>query len=820
MADTPLSKTELEELKKLYKEIDGLDEKRAKQAADFAQQIGNARQQLDRLKETYAELTADISYAAKGFKDAVQEISKQNIGIKESIKGYSKLSSVAEKIQYHQKGISELSSKDIEKLKEQVKQEKIRLENAQDLLTSKAKELENDKLKNEGIQKSLEAQIKAAESKANKTKDDYYKLRELRKELKGSLKDYDSINDKITQNTNALEQNAAIIKDEDELFKGLNLTLDKTLDQVKNLEKALGLGGNAAKGIEKTLNSIGLGDLASKLGIDEVNKKMKETADKITDGGNKTAGFIGKVRVLGAGIGEMGKQLAKNLLDPMVILGFILKGILAVDKAQTEYTRETGHSINTVDTLNTSLITTADYIKAATELTRQFGVAADAVFTKETLQEATEMVELMGATNEQAGNLARLSKISGTELKANNEKIVSAYSNFVKLNKSGISAKSVFNDVAKVSNTIAMSFKGNSVEIAKSVMEARKLGLSLEQVDKVAESLLQFEDSISAELEAELLTGKQINLEQARLYALNNDIAGLTREIGNNQAIIESFSSGNRIQQEAIAKTMGMNREEMAKMIYDQQLANGLTAEQAAKLADVSLEDMKRLSIQESITKSIEKMSQAFAPILEFAAKYADIILSVVGAYYTIVGLMKAQQIIEGVITGIQIARKGGIVAENASRAASLALGNRELAQQTAIATAKALGNPYVALAGLAIAGIVAATIYASAKKTPGLKDGGTVLSEGAIMVGEEGPEIMTAKPGATITPLKSVNAAKTGGGEASNTAVLNEIKNLLQQIASTPGTITLDGTKVGTVLTPLVNQTNVQTQVKTGAKI
>ena len=820
MASTPLNRAELEELKKLYQDVDGLTRSAAEAEANRAVQLGNAYQQLARLRKEYHDLTSDISTSLGIFHQITQEISKQNIGINESKKGYKGLTSIAEKIQYHQQGISELSSKEIIKLKEKAEQEKLRLKNAQDLLKSKETDINAELVSKRLIQQRTEAEINALMNKSTLSSVEYKKLGRLLSLQDKQNRNIDDLNSKLLTTQTAFANNEAIINGTDEGIRSLNATLDKTLSQTQNLEKALGLGGNAAKGIEKTLNSIGLGDLSSKLGLDEVNKKMDETAKKITDGGNKTAGFIGKVRVLGAGIGEMGKQLAKNLLDPMVILGFILKGILAVDKAQTDYTRETGHSIDTVDTLNTSLITTADYIKAATELTRQFGIAADAVFTKETLQEATEMVELMGMSNEETGKLARLSKISGTELKANNEKIMASYSNFVKLNKSGISAKSVFSDVANVSNTIALSFKGNSEAIAKSVMEARKLGLSLEQVDKVAESLLQFEDSISAELEAELLTGKQINLEQARLYALNNDIAGLTKEIGNNQEIIESFSSGNRIQQEAIAKTLGMSREEMAKMIYDSQIANGLTAEQAAKLADVSLEDMKRLSIQESITKSIEKMSEAFAPLLAFAAEYADVILSVVGAFVVLNGLMKAQQIIQGVLVGLEISKRGAILSGNAARAAGNILAGQELAKQVAIATAWAIANPFKAIAGLAVAAGVGAMIYSSMKKAPGLKDGGEVLSGGAIMVGEEGPEIMTAKPGATVTPLNKLNAAKTGGGEASNTAVLTEIKNLLQQIASTPGTVTLDGAKVGTVMTPFVNQTNVQTQVKTGANI
>jgi biotin operon repressor/protein involved in ribonucleotide reduction len=494
----------------------------------------------------------------------------------------------------------------------------------------------------------------------------------------------------------------------------------------------------------------------------------------------------------------MGKQLAKNLLDPSIILGFILKGLLSVNKAQTDYTRETGHSIDTVDTLNTSLITTSDYIKAATELTRQFGLAADVIFTKETLQEATEMVELMGMSNEEAGKLARLSKVSGTELKDNNEKIMASYSNFVKLNKTGISAKSVFKDVSNVSDAIALSLGGSTEAIAKSVMEAKKLGLTLEQVDKIAESLLNFEDSISSELEAELLTGKQLNLEQARYYALTNNIKGLTKEIGNNQEILGVFSSGNRIQQDAIAKSMGLSREEMAKMIYDQKLASGLTAEQAANLADVSLEDMKRLSVQESITKSIEKMSEAFAPLLTFVAKYADIILSIVGAYMTLNTLMKAQQIMQGIAVGLEIHKRGVILSGNAARAAGNVLAGQELAKQVAITTAKIAGSPWL-LPGVGAALAVGALIYASMNKTPKLKDGGTVIGEGSVMVGEQGPEVLSLKPGATVTPLSKVNAASMGGG--GNSKELTEIKNILSQILNKDANVYMDSTKVGTSL-------------------
>ena len=146
--------------------------------------------------------------------------------------------------------------------------------------------------------------------------------------------------------------------------------------------------------------------------------------------------------------------------------------------------------------------------------------------------------------------------------------------------------------------------------------EAQRLGLNLAQAESIADTLLQFESSIAAELEAELLTGKQINLEGARQAALNNDIATLTKEIGDNQEILSAFSSGNRIQQDAIAKSLGMSKDEVAKMIFLRQKENLLTDEQAAKAAGLSLEAAKRLDAQESISRSIEKITTVIAPFL------------------------------------------------------------------------------------------------------------------------------------------------------------------------------------------------------------
>ena len=87
--------------------------------------------------------------------------------------------------------------------------------------------------------------------------------------------------------------------------------------------------------------------------------------------------------------------------------------------------------------------------------------------------------------------------------------------------------------------------------------------MELGDLDGIASSLLDFESSIGNELEAQLLTGKNINLAKARELALSNDLKGLGQELFENSASLAEFGKMNRIQQEAQAKALGMTRDQL-----------------------------------------------------------------------------------------------------------------------------------------------------------------------------------------------------------------------------------------------------------------
>ena len=154
-----LTPQELQELKKLYQDIDGLTQSQAENMALQVQQIGNARRELDRLKTEYSKLTSDITDSLNIYQKITQEISNQNVGLNENKKGYRGLTSIAEKLQYYQQEITNLSSKEVKKLIEKKNQEVQRLKNSQTLLNDKKAELERGKQIAEEREQSFQAEI-------------------------------------------------------------------------------------------------------------------------------------------------------------------------------------------------------------------------------------------------------------------------------------------------------------------------------------------------------------------------------------------------------------------------------------------------------------------------------------------------------------------------------------------------------------------------------------------------------------------------------------------------------------------------------------
>ena len=269
--------------------------------------------------------------------------------------------------------------------------------------------------------------------------------------------------------------------------------------------------------------------------------------------------------------------------------------------------------------------------EAFTTLASQTGIVSS--FGGDTLVSFTQLTEQLGLGAEQATQLALVSRLQGTSTKSTLENTVATVNAINKQNGVNLSSKEIFNDISSASKAIVVSLGMNPQLLAQAAAEARSLGSTLSEIDQIAESLLNFESSIENELTAELLTGKQLNFEKARLLALNNDLAGVSKELADNEELFSSFANGNRITQQAIADTIGVSRDQMAEMVMQQKFltlgAQGFTAE----YGEQTYQQMLQLSATQKLEASMVKLKTALVdlvtPLIPIIDAFSNVISGV-----------------------------------------------------------------------------------------------------------------------------------------------------------------------------------------------
>ena len=500
------------------------------------------------------------------------------------------------------------------------------------------------------------------------------KLQQLNKEARIKLKNFqieaqkllgkNSIEEKLQANAEhigRIEEQQALrqtkngqlllkrLKDEQEILSGYQLQevsykkiVDLTRERFKlekEVSKSFGLTGVALSAASTIASKMGMGHISDQL--DDIDNKLRnEIRDAIEMNDGKALGFGQRFQFAAKGAMLTGKAIGKGMLDPLYLMGKIYSAFLDVNKESVELSRLSGQNGDAMAGANFALATSVDFLKTAGELTKQMGLNAQNVFSASVMAGASELKNTMGLSAEEAGGLAVMAQTGGKDIKDMSTSMVSVVSSFNKSNRSAVSQGVALREAANASNSMKLSL-GNSPELlAKAAAGATRLGLSLQEVDDIASSLTDFQSSISNELEAELLIGKDLNLEKARELALNNDIAGLNDELFKNSADMAEFGKMNRIQQEAYAKALGMTKDQLAKVAYNKALELGMSEEQAEAAAGVEASDMRRMAVQEKMALVMDKIFQAFAPLLDVIELILDPLAKMLAVVGGVVGFV------------------------------------------------------------------------------------------------------------------------------------------------------------------------------------
>lgn len=312
------------------------------------------------------------------------------------------------------------------------------------------------------------------------------------------------------------------------------------------------------------------------------------TGDDLGMGGGK-AKASGATSILG-GLSSIAKQIPfiGGILGGVVdMFKAMLDAVLGVEQANFRVGRALNISAGAADSMrkqfdgiaaasNNIVVNSTRMLQSQVEISKQLGTNKQ--LSADILVNDVKLRDILGLEAESRQQIAESSIATGRNATKLTQSIIGTVGAFNKLVGTSFKFNDIIGEASKMSGVMGLTFTKYPEKLTKALLSVKTLGFELKQLDSTAESFLDFEGSISKEMEAQVLTGKEMNLTAAREAALNNDNAKLASEITKNVGSANAYLKMNRIQQEAIAQSVGMSRDSLADVLKKQTLYSKLGA--------------------------------------------------------------------------------------------------------------------------------------------------------------------------------------------------------------------------------------------------
>ena len=422
-----------------------------------------------------------------------------------------------------------------------------------------------------------------------------------------------------------LRTEALTTEEKEELISKLNEQFNLEKGVLNNLEEqnkalaerneqmksAQGLTGSLVKGLDGVLKKLGLGDFSKKLNIQEA-----------VDGATEFDEATGKATFnAGKAFTNIGDNLSKNITKGDMFTAVITK--LAeragqADKNIANLRRNFGASFDEARKLNDGFAFTALKTGDVTANVESLGEANQNInnqlgiqvrYNDDLLTTANALVKRNKLSAEAAAGFSELTLASGVgaeELVKKQSQVTAAVQNSSKV---ALNFNQVLEEANKTTGLLRVNLGRTPEGIAKAVAQAKTLGITLNEAAQISGKLLDFQSSIEAELEAEVLTGKQLNLEQARFLALQGKTDEAAAEVLKQVGSLAEFQQMNVLQQQALADATGLTVDQLADQVTKQAAINSQKQDGLNIDAEAQTKNASALSVQERLTSAVEKLN-------------------------------------------------------------------------------------------------------------------------------------------------------------------------------------------------------------------
>lgn len=312
----------------------------------------------------------------------------------------------------------------------------------------------------------------------------------------------------------------------------------------------------------------GTPDLSKKLKVEaDAQAKIDAFKDKISE----ASAFLRSPKAMGVAALGLAAKIATDFAGKMLEVRQSL-GISAIDSAKL------AGNITAAGAAAKVVGGNSQEAEAAVKgLVREFGSLSVV-----TLGVSTQLGLITGQFGISGDNAAKLLKSMDAISTASIETNLNLISTVGELARAeGVAPAQVLNDMASDTELFAKFGKDGGKNIGLAAIQAAKLGVNMSTVAGIAESLLDFESSITNEMEAEVLLGKNLNLDKARELSLAGDLDGLQKEILKNVGSEAEFNAMNVVQRQALAKSLGMNVADLGKMVAGEKTSAQIQEDQA-----------------------------------------------------------------------------------------------------------------------------------------------------------------------------------------------------------------------------------------------
>ena len=376
---------------------------------------------------------------------------------------------------------------------------------------------------------------------------------------------------------------------EDQLSSQLHIQKQIVSDKVRELRMSLESLEYSEQDLQAKLKAQDA--IKEQLEISTKNLKRAEAIDVITE---RLPGHLGATVGQAKGLWKfvkVGGLLAVGFLGLLGVIGLIglawkaVVGLFrlayeewtALDEAAVEFRKETGLILSQ----------TRDITRLANQLHGEYktlGITAEDVYAsaiawRDTISSAIPMTDRVGRfLTLWRGNLG-VSEKSASEMLSTvmsmsgaTEDAALSMASFTANTaiSRGVSVSEVFDSISESTESIHTYMRGNVAYMMASAIEARRLGLSLSQVNETAASLLDFESSINAEMEASVLLGRQVDFSHARNLAFQGETLAAQYEVLRVVKEVGDFDEMNAIQKKKLADAAGMTVAELSKSLMIQ----------------------------------------------------------------------------------------------------------------------------------------------------------------------------------------------------------------------------------------------------------